>query len=197
MSTTNRQWILGSRPLGLVAIAALFFVSCCCVWAKEKAEYKAKDGTRVVILPVGTSSGHEDSESRIEFYSAQNQMLCGLDYSSGDGAHGFGVVKAAWTPDGEYFVFSLTSSGGHQPWHAPTLFFSHNDNAIFDLDNYAEASGISKGDFVLEAPNIVLTEAWRGKSVPVKFHLDRLPRNDRRSSHKMGCSDGKVLRPKF
>jgi hypothetical protein len=183
-------------PLEL-ALVALFFGSCCCAWAKGKAEYKAKDGTRVVILPVGKPSGHDDYESRIEFYSAQNQMLCALDYSSGDGEHGFGVVKGAWTPDGEYFVFSLTSSGGHQPWHAPTLFFSRKDNAIFDLDNYAEASGISKGDFVLKAPNIVLTEAWRGKPVPVKFHLDKLLINDPRLLHKIGCSDGKVLRPEF
>jgi hypothetical protein len=150
-----------------------------------------------VILPVGKPSGHEDYESRIEFYSAQNQMLCALDYSSGDGEHGFGVVKAAWTPDSEYFVFSLTSSGGHQAWHAPTLFLSRKDNAIFDLDNYTEASGISKGDFDLKAPNIVLTEAWRGKPVPVKFHLDKLLRNGRRSSHKIVCSDGQVVRPEF
>jgi hypothetical protein len=150
-----------------------------------------------VILPVGKPSGHEDYESRIEFYSAQNQMLCALDYSSGDSEHGFGVVKAAWTPDGEYFVFSLTSSGGHQSWHVPTLFFGHKDNAIFDLDNFVEASGISKADFVLKAPNIVLTEAWRGESIPVKFHLDKLLSDGRRPSHKIVCSDGKVLRPEF
>jgi hypothetical protein len=178
-----------------IVLVALSFASCCCVWAKGKAEYKAKDGTRVVILPVGKPLGHEDYENRIEFYSAQNQMLCALDYSSQDGEHGFGVVKAAWTPDGEYFVFSLTSSGGHQAWHAPTLFFSRKDNAIFHLDNYAEGSGISKGDFDLKAPSIVLTEAWRGKSVPVKFHLDKLLRNDRQPSDKMVCGDGKVLRP--
>jgi hypothetical protein len=178
-----------------IALVAVFLGSSCCVWAKGKAEYKAKDGTRVVILPVGRSSGHEDYENRIEFYSAQNQMLCALDYSSADGEHGFGVVKAAWTPDNKYFVFSLTSSGGHQSWHAPTLFFSRRNNAILDLDNYAEGSGISKGDFVLEAPNIVVTEAWKGESLPAKFHLDKLPRNDRQASHKMACGDGKVLRP--
>jgi hypothetical protein len=175
------------------ALAALFFGSSCCAWAKGKAEYKAKDGTRVVILPI-SKPGH-DYESRIEFYSAQNQMLCVLDYSSEDSEHGFGVVKAAWTPDSEYFVFSLTSSGGHQPWHAPTLFFSRKESAIFDLDNYVEASGISKGDFVLRAPNTVLTEAMRGEPVPLKFHLDSLLSNGRRPSHKIGCSDGKVLRP--
>jgi hypothetical protein len=183
-------------PLEL-ALVALFFGSFCCAWAKGKAEYKAKDGTRVVILPVGKPSGHEDYESRIEFYSTQNQLLCALDYSSEDSEHGFGVVKAAWTPDNGYFVFSLTSSGGHQPWHAPTLFFSRKDNAIFDLDKYAEASGISKGDFDLKAPNIVMTEAWRGKPVPVKFHLDKLSRNERRPSNKMACGDGKILRPEF
>jgi hypothetical protein len=178
-----------------IALVAVFLGSSCCVWAKGKAEYKAKDGTRIVILPAGKPWGHEDAENRIEFYSAQSQMLCALDYSSGDGEHGFGVVKAAWTPDGEFFVFSLTSSGGHQSWHAPTLFFSRKNNAIFDLDNYAEGSGISKGEFVLEAPNIVLTEAWKGESVPAKFHLDKLMKNGSQLSHRLACGGGKILRP--
>jgi hypothetical protein len=185
------------RLLLNVVVVALLFGLCCCVWAMGKAEYKTKDGAGVVILPVGKPSGHDEHENRIEFYSAKNQMLCALDYSSGDGEHGFGVVKAAWTPDGNYFVFSLTSSGGHQSWRAPTLFFSRKDNAIFNLDNYAEGSGISKGDFVLKAPNIVLTEAWKGESVPAKFHLDKLSRNDHRPSNKMVCDDGKILRPEI
>jgi hypothetical protein len=49
-------------------------------------------------------------------------MLCALDCSSEDSEHGFGIVKAAWTPDNKYFVFSLTSSGGHQSWHFPKHF---------------------------------------------------------------------------
>lgn len=91
------------------------------VHGKRKVEYKNADGTRVVILPIGEPPGHESYESRIEFYTSEGQMLCSLDYSSEDGELGFGVVKAAWTPDPDnhFFVFSLTaraaiSHGTHQ-----------------------------------------------------------------------------------
>ncbi|MGB8474579.1 MAG: hypothetical protein WCE61_10905 [Candidatus Acidiferrum sp.] len=167
-------------------------------WVAKAAgprEYKNPDGSSVVILPVGKAFGDPDNESKIEFYSRQNELLCTLDYSSEDGEHGFGVVKAAWTPDGQYFVYSMTSSGGHQSWHAPTLFYSQRYRAIFDLDRYVEASGISKADFVLKAPNTVLTEAWRGKAVSVSFRLDKLTTGGRRSSRALACVDGKRMRP--
>jgi hypothetical protein len=160
--------------------------------AKSQKEFKAKDGSRVVILRVGKLSGHEDSESRIEFYSPQNEMLCALDYSSEDSEHGFGAVKAAWTPDNNYFVFSLTSSGGHQPWHAPTLFYSLRDNSIHSLDSYIDA-GISKGAFTLKDPNVVLTEVWRDQQpTPIKFRLDSLSRHKSRNAFR--CADGKTIK---
>jgi hypothetical protein len=161
--------------------------------AKRQQQFKAKDGTRVMILPAGKQSGRADAESRIEFYSPQNQMLCALDYSSEDGEHGFGVVKAAWTPDNNYFVFSLTSSGGPQAWHAPTLFYSLRDNSIHSLDNYVDA-GISKGDFVLKAPNIVLTEVSRGEPpTPIRFRLDSL--SSRKSRNVLRCAGAKIFKP--
>ena len=178
-------------PACLLAIALILVVPCC-VEAKDKKEFKAKDGNRVVILPVGKLSGHADAESRIEFYSPQNQMLCALDYSSDDSEHGFGIVKAAWTPDNKYFVFSLTSSGGHQPWHAPTLFYSLSDNSIHSLDSYVDAAGISRGDFTLQAPNVVLTEVQREESSPVKFRLDSL--SSRRSRNVLRCAGGKTIK---
>lgn len=162
--------------------------------ASGPRECKSKDGSRVLILPAGKPSGHDDYESKIEFYSAEEQILCTLDYSSEDGEHGFGVVKAAWTPDDKYFVFSLTSSGGHQAWHAPTLFYSVRDSEIHSLDSYVTASGISKGDFALKAPNIVLTEVWQGESTPARFRLDSLMRSRNKSEHPLRCKDGKVIR---
>ena len=166
----------------------------CCGAAKRQQQFKAKDGTRVMILPAGKQSGRADAESRIEFYSPQNQFLCALDYSSEDSEHGFGVVKAAWTRDNNYFVFSLTSSGGHQPWHSPTLFYTIGDNAIRSLDDYVQAPGISNGDFTLQYPNVVLTQALQGeKSVPVILHLDSM------RAHKpqdvLRCAEGAVIKP--
>jgi len=180
-------------PARLAAIALVLMLPCC-LRARSNKEFKAKNGSRIVILPIGKLSAYAEQESRIEFYSPQNQMLCALDYSSEDGEHGFGVVKAAWTPDQKYFVFSLTSSGGHQAWHAPTLFYSVKDDSLHALDSYVDGR-ISKGDFILKAPNGVLTEVWRGESHPIKFRLDLLTSNGDKSPRAMRCADGKIFKP--
>src|SRR5437899_963523 len=111
------------RNLSLAAAVVLFSISTASLRGKDGIEYKGKDGTRVVIQPIRKwtrDPAYKSYESRVEFYSPQHEMLCALDYSSEDSEHGFGIVKAAWTPDSNYFVFSLTSSGGHQSWHFPT-----------------------------------------------------------------------------
>lgn len=179
----------------LVCSAFFLLFALCWAQANGNAEYKNRDGVRVVVVPIGKLAGHEAYESRLKFYSPKNQVLCSIDYSSEDGEHGFGVVKAAWTQDGRYFVFSLTSSGGHQSWHYPTHFYNTQDSRIYRLDDYVEASGISKGDFTLRAPNVVLTESWRGETVPVRFHLDKLMAKNQRMSHAMICNEAKMLKP--
>lgn len=163
---------------------------------EAQKDYRSKDG-RVVIFPVRRWAGdYVSHESRLEFYSPDNELMCALDYSSEDHEHGFGVVKAAWTPDNEYFVFSLTSSGGHQAWHAPTLFYSVRDHEIRSLDNYvAGAAGISKGDFTLRTPNTVITEVQREESIPMRFRLDSLVNSGHKSKHALSCTRGRVIHP--
>jgi len=135
--------------------------------------YLAPDrGGRVVVVPVGKEAGRSDYESRVEFRSGDDHLLCALDYSSEDAEHGFGVVKAEWTADSQYFVFSLTSSGGHQAWHAPTQFYSRREGIVRSLDDYFE-SGITSAHFRLLAPNTVKTEIRDDKSASLK--LDTLP----------------------
>ena len=158
-------------------------------------QYLAPDGgARVVVVPIGKATAHVGSESRIEFRSADNDLLCALDYSSEDGEHGLGVVKAEWTPDSRYFVFSLSSSGGHQPWHAPTEFYSRRDGTIRELDDYFQP-GISKADFQLIAPNTVRTEALEGKPVSVKLDaLPVLPSRRRTKPFLVDCKGGRLYR---
>ena len=158
-------------------------------------EYTNANDEKAVVVSVGKLSVDRGTESEIEFYSRNGRRLCTLNYASKDGEHGFGVVKAAWTPDSRYFVFSLTSSGGHQSWHAPTLFYNAKSQAIFSLDEYVTGAGISKGDFTLMAPNTVLTEAWTGKAVPASFKLSELSTESRSSHRPFSCIAGKVIRP--
>src|ERR1700676_896190 len=135
---------------------------------KKHSRYTAPDGgLTVLVVPISKEAGRAKYESRIEFKSTDGKIACAIDYSSEDSEHGFGVVKADWTPDSQYFVFSLTSSGGHQAWHAPTQFLNRKDRKIRTLDDYFAASGISTADFRLIAPNTIRTEVWNEKAVPV------------------------------
>src|SRR5216684_798737 len=165
---------------------------------KRERQYVAPDGgVRVVVVPVSKEAGRSEYESRIEFKSSEGKIACALDYSSEDNEHGFGVVKAEWTPDSQYFVFSLTSSGGHQAWHAPTQFLSRKDGTVRTLDDYFVA-GISNADFRLVAPNTVETEVWEDKSVPISVKLDALPplRSWRKSKpFSIDCAGGRVFTP--
>lgn len=163
----------------------------------EQAEYKTTSGSYVVVGFAHGAKKEARAESTVEFYSAQEKLLCSMDLSSEDNEHGYGVVKAAWTPDEQYFVFSLASSGGHQPWHTPIKSWSLRDSVIRSLDSYAEGPGISKGEFALESPNIVLTEVWKAESaesVPAKFRLDSLAIENQKSHRSLRCEGGKVFR---
>ena len=166
---------------------------------KKQRQYTAPDGgARVVVVPASKEAGRSEYESRVEFKSSDGKIACALDYSSDDSEHGFGVVKAEWTPDSQYFVFSLASSGGHQAWHAPTQFLSRKDGTVRSLDDYFAAAGISKADFQLIAPNTVKTEVWEDKSVPVSVELDALPRlrSWRKSNpFSIDCAGGRVFKP--
>jgi dipeptidyl aminopeptidase/acylaminoacyl peptidase len=144
---------------------------------KHQKRYNAPDGgLTALVTPISKEAGRSEYESRIEFKSIDGKIACAIDYSSADSEHGFGVVKAEWTPDSQYFVFSLTSSGGHQPWHAPTQFLSREDGKIRTLDDYVDGAGISNADFQLIAPNTVKTEVWKNQqAVAVTLKLDALP----------------------
>jgi hypothetical protein len=158
-----------------------------------RVEYKTKDDSRVIIVTIKKTNYEAGQENVVEFYSPQEQKRCSLDFSSEDGEHGFGVVKAAWTPDEQYFVFSMASSGGHQAWHAPTVFFSALDKEIRSLDSFTSAAGISQGNFTLRPPNTVVTEVWEGQSVPMKFHLDSLMSATRKPRPSLLCTSEKVF----
>ena len=125
----------------------------------EQKEYLSPDGkycARVISLPNASYGG----ESKVTITDRNGRNLRSKSYVSTDGEHGFGVEKAAWTPDSKFFVYSMSSSGGHQPWHFPTEFISIIDRKVRSLDDYT--GPIIDSGFVLSAPNTVKTMV-RGK----------------------------------
>src|SRR2546426_11481020 len=121
--------------------------------AKERQEYTSPDGRyRAVVIPL-PKAPYGSGESKIEIRTTKDAVLCSESYGSEDGVHGFGVEHAAWTSDSKFFVYSMSSSGGHQAWHFPTYFIAASDFKIRSLDNYLGL--ITDPAFELIEPDII------------------------------------------
>jgi hypothetical protein len=90
--------------------------------------------------------GYGNGESRVEIKDGIGRLLGSQDYSGG-GTQGYHVERARWTPDLAFFVFSMESSGGHQPWHHPTHFFDLRRRKFGSLDTLVDPIGIQSGNF--------------------------------------------------
>jgi dipeptidyl aminopeptidase/acylaminoacyl peptidase len=126
----------------------------------ELMKYLSPDGSLVAII----TSFHEreaTAESKVELRLASGKLVAQRSYSSDDGEHGYGVAKAQWTPDSRYFVFSLESSGGHQPWHAPVQYFSRKSDSFLSLDDALD-NAVTNPEFVIEAPYKVTVDLYFG-----------------------------------
>jgi hypothetical protein len=86
------------------------------------------------LKAVITLVGPERKEGRVEIQRNDGNTLCTQDYSSADGEHGLVVTEEMWTPDSRFFVYSTSSSGGHQPYHSPIYFYSRRSNRVRDIE---------------------------------------------------------------
>ena len=115
---------------------------------------------RAVIVADDPQPHRRSAESRVLIYRGDGHLANVVDYSSPDGNHGFGVVKAAWTPDSQFFVYSMTSSGGHQSWKSPTYFYSRKTNKTQGIEETLGKPVLSP-NFTVSAPSTVTVATWR------------------------------------
>jgi hypothetical protein len=107
-------------------------------------EFKSPDGAvSAVVVLRGKDRHPAPSENRVEIYNRSGEILVVHDFSSPDGTHGHGVATAQWTPDGQFFVFSLTSSGGYMSLYAPLVFWSRAKNHLYELKGYTASQTYS------------------------------------------------------
>lgn len=143
----------------------------------QKSIYESPDKSlKAVIIPVGMK-GFEIYESRIEVHTSGRRLLQRRSFASSDHNHGEGVGHAEWSSDGQFFVFNTFSSGGHQPWHVATYFYSLRNNKFYSLDRVI---GPISSDFRLEGSNIVVTTRLdfdKGGKKAVKVALRNLRMN--------------------
>lgn len=141
-------------------------------WQKEYVSPNGKYLAYVIALP---KARHGNSESKVIIKTRDGKILCTKSYGSKDGEHGFNVEKAAWTPDSNFFVYSMSSSGGHQPWHFPIDFISVADSAVRSLDDYI--GPITDPNFELRAPDTIRavgTQKGIDEEAPLEVRLSEL-----------------------
>jgi dipeptidyl aminopeptidase/acylaminoacyl peptidase len=133
-----------------------------------RREFRSTDKSIVAILR-WTEAPEATAESRIEFRTGSGKLILRKDYTSQDGEHGYGVSKASWTPDSQFFVYSLESSGGHSAWHSPVQVFSRRTSKVFSLDD-ALSDAVMNPQFSVTAPDKVTVELYfSGKEVTVSL----------------------------
>jgi len=120
--------------------------------AKQAKEFRSPDGKYLAIVIPLPKAPYGSGESKIEIH-VKDAIVSSASYSSEDGEHGFGVERAKWSPDSKFFVYSMSSSGGHQSWHFPTYFISVNDFKTRYLDDYV--GSITQPKIVFTPPDTV------------------------------------------
>jgi hypothetical protein len=116
-------------------------------FAQTRSYESPSNRIRALIVLVG-------AESRVEIRSSSGALLRRRNFSSADRNHGECVNHAQWTSDGRFFVFTAGSSGGHQPWHVATYFYSVGRNRFYSLDVMV---GAIIADFTLRDDTLMTT----------------------------------------
>lgn len=133
--------------------------------AQTKPYVSPHNGLRALIVAVGP-------ESRVDIRSSVGGLLRQRDFTSSDQTHGEVVGHAEWTADGRFFVFTTSSSGGHQPWHFATYFYSARRNRFYSVDAIV---GAIISDFTLRGDVLSTTRmgATLDERKPVTLSLNR------------------------
>jgi hypothetical protein len=77
------------------------------------------------------------------------------------GMEGYYVVTAKWSPDSHFFVYSLSSSGGHSPWSFPLMVCGRKKNGIAALIDMIGGNPTVSGDFNFTGPHRVVASTWK------------------------------------
>src|SRR5262245_63591055 len=93
------------------------------------------------------------------------------------GTNGYYVLVAKWSPDSQFFVYSLTSSGGHSPWSFPMMVYSRKRDQTAKFSDMIDVLPTLSGQFELSAPHTVTARTWKRPGalddmVPISVDLE-------------------------
>ncbi len=130
--------------------------------------YRSPDGTlHAVVLAADISlDDTPDMESRVVMRTTKGDTLTSKDHSSPRGANGYYVVNAKWSPDSQFFVYSLSSSGGHSPWSFPMMVFARKEGEFAAFSDMINGNPTVSGDFKFTGPHTVVATTWKQPGSP-------------------------------
>lgn len=114
-----------------------------------------------------------DCESKVNIRDHQ-RVLLKASYVSVDHDHGQCIEVAKWSPDSQFFVYSLENAGGHQGWHDYIMVFSRAKGELVSLGNYT-SDPITSIQFRLFGPHYIEFETTSiplGDAPPRKIRMD-------------------------
>ncbi len=119
------------------------------------------------VLPAEVSlDATPDMESRVVIRSVAGSTLNSHNHSSPRGANGYYVDQAQWSPDSQFFVYSLVSSGGHSPWSHPTMVYSVQANRFANLSAMIDGRPLLSEKFQFTAPHTLTATTWKKDGAP-------------------------------
>jgi hypothetical protein len=131
--------------------------------------YSSPDGTLRAVIVFLPPQGYWQAQSAVKIETASGQLLAYRSYAVTDRQAGETVVRARWTPDSRFFVYSLANAGGHSPWHNPTHFFSRRRHAFYGLDDFITGEAITSPSFRVVGPATVCVKNREGDTVRVNL----------------------------
>ena len=148
-----------------------------CLTARLQIYPSPDAALRALVLPVDVDlHATPDMESRIVIRTSEGKLLTSKDYSSPRGANGYYVYAAKWSPDSQFFVYSMSSSGGHSPWSFPMWVYSRQKNLIADFSAMIGNNPTVSGDFKFTGPHTISATTWEkagsDNKLPVSVDLE-------------------------
>lgn len=121
---------------------------------------------RAVVLPADVSlDTTPDMESRVVIRSGDGTTVTSKDHSSPRGMNGYYVDRAKWSPDSQFLVYSLVSSGGHSPWSFPIMVFARNGSRFAQFSDMIDGKPTLSGEFSFSGPHTLVATTWRQEGV--------------------------------
>jgi len=151
--------------------------------------YPSPDGAlRALVLPVDIGLyATPDMESRVVIRTSKGDTVISKGYSSPRGTNGYYVVNAKWSPDSQFFVYSMASSGGHSPWSFPMMVYSREKKRIAGLSDMIDGKPTLSPDFRFAGAHTLMAQTWKtpgslDDKIPVTVDLEdafgKLPASD-------------------